>query len=119
MFGGYMPITDSNIYYGINATLGDGIEADFRELHVTQGFISEMDEEAQEKYIHYSKTVQSNVLGYYKFDQDGYEYLNDYFRPQRGKAVYSVDADDQFKKVKPEIIQDGKSNFYCDRIVPQ
>jgi hypothetical protein len=44
--GGYSPIADSKIYYGINADRTQGIEADFKELQVTQGFIHEDDVEA-------------------------------------------------------------------------
>ena len=115
--GSYTPITKGKIFYGIGHDRKVGFKGDLRELYVTKGFSESSDEEAQEIIRHRSKVIDLNDLGYYKFDQSDFNWLNDDFRPQSGEVVYQKHISN-IDKEEPKIIQDGKANFYCDYFSP-
>ena len=115
--GSYTPITKNVINYGIDHNRHIGFYGDLRELYVTKGYTESSDEEAQEIIRHRSKAIDLNDLGYYKFDQNDFNWLDDDFRPQKGKVVYQKHIKNANKE-EPKIIQDGKANFYCDYFSP-
>ena len=53
--------------------------------------------------MHRSKVIDLNDLGYYKFDRDAFNWLNDVFRPQKGAVVHMNNVDSKNKQ-DPDVI---------------
>ena len=73
--GSYAAISEPKAYYGIDANLTQGFDGDLREFYVRMGYTEDADE--IESLRHRAKVVDLSVLGYYKFDQEGFRWLND------------------------------------------
>lgn len=72
-----------------------------------------MDQTNVPNLMNQAKVIELSVMAYYKFNKNGFKYLDDEFRPQSGKVVNAVDAIGK-QLHRPTILADGVSNTYCD-----